>query len=123
MSPADERSTAQAAHHHLALEYVDQVREWGSFDEDTVAEAVRRLNERTDAGDWDGDRYRRPTTERFRDKPRELGVPPQLPCDLPELAVVLLLARTAPYNQFSVTPDGDIFAGDQRGYHAEIHRF
>lgn len=37
--------------------------------------------------------------------------------------MVQLLSRTAPENQFSVTPDGDVFAGNLLGYHYENERF
>jgi hypothetical protein len=33
-----------------------------------------------------------------------------------------VLAQTYPYNQFSVTPKGDIFVGHQLGYHREAAR-
>ena len=36
--------------------------------------------------------------------------------------MVQLLSRTAPENQFSVTPDGDVFAGNLLGYHYENDR-
>lgn len=105
------------------LERVEQVRRPGPFNEKELAEAIRRLNDRTGSGDWQDDRYLRQTVGRFRDTPSELATPPQISCDIPELAVVQLLARTAPDNQFSVTPGGDVFAGYLSGHHYENDRF
>ena len=60
---------AQAAHRDLVLERVERVRQQGPFNEKELAEAVRRLNERTCAGDWQDDRYLRQALGRFRDMP------------------------------------------------------
>lgn len=122
-SNRDAQAATQAAHRDLVLERLEHVRQLGPFNEKELAEAVRRLNDRTGAGDWQDDRYLRQTLGRFRDTPSELATPPQLSCDIPELAVVQLLSRTAPENQFSVTPDGDVFAGHLLGYHYENDRF
>jgi hypothetical protein len=113
--------TAREAHRALVLERANLVPTFGPFTQEARDEAIRRLEERLTDGPWNGDRYMR-RRRRFRPAPIDLGHAPIFPCDLAELIVVQLLGRTWPKLQFSVTPKGDVFAGDQLGYHSEISR-
>src|SRR4051794_21129403 len=116
MSNTDAQSKeAQAAHRDQALEHVDRVRQMGSFDEEALTEAVRRLTQRMDDGEWYDGKYLLDTNRKVRDMPSEGSPPPQLACDIAELAVVHLLSRTGSHGQFSVTPNGYVFAGKYHG--------
>jgi hypothetical protein len=123
MSTTDQRHvpTAREAHRALVLGRVEAVCTYDQFTEAARDEALQRLTRRLTDGPWRGDRYER-KRRRFRVPPAELGKTPTFSCDFAEMLVLRILGRTWPQLQFSVTPKGDVFAGDQNGYHPEISR-
>ena len=70
-------------------------------------------------GNWEEYRNLR---RRYRATPSDDGGAPYIACDSTEIAVVRILAQTYPYNQFGVTPTGDVFAGYSFGYHTDPAR-
>lgn len=91
------------------------------FSRDVLEQALSRLDERLKSGPWNREDYRK-IRRRYRATPRSDGDAPIIECDSVELALVRILAQTYPYNQFSVTPAGDVFVGSQLGYHRESGR-
>lgn len=116
-----EKALAEAPRLDLSAERFADLSSRSDVGEEILEQALGHIHERLRSGPWNMAAYRT-IRRRYRATPSDDGGAPNLDCDLVELAVVRVLAQTYPYNQFSVTPAGDVFVGDQLGYHREAGR-
>lgn len=105
----------------LSSERVSRISQQHGFDSVTPDRALSRLEERLRIGPWNRERYRK-LRRRYRARPSDDGTAPTLVCEVVEIAVIRIVAQKYPYNQFAVTPAGDVFVGYQMGYHSEAAR-
>jgi hypothetical protein len=115
------RTVAGKAHLDLSIERFGDLGWVTGVSEEVLEQALDRIRERLRSGPWNLAAYRT-IRRRYRATPSDDGGAPTIDCDPVELAVVRVLAQTYPYNQFSITPKGDVFVGHQMGYHREAAR-
>jgi hypothetical protein len=116
-----DRTLATRAHFAPSEDRLPRLEASRGFSRDLLEQALTRLDERLKSGPWNWDAYRK-IRRRYRATPRNDGGAPVIDCEGAELALVRILADTYPYNQFSVTPTGDVFVGQQHGYHRKSAR-